>query len=165
MIIGAFGSLAGACGTGYISTFGPLSGNRTLVNARYTMGWWPSKLAVLLNIVIMLGYGLIDSLLCGQILSAVAGGSMTVIVGTIVSAVITLVVAVFGIRLFHIYERYAFLPQLCVLFILVGVAGPNFGANTSSVGDTSAILSADKLVSPWPVSYYIMGLIGFSSQT
>lgn len=99
---------------------------------------------MLLNIVIMLGYGLIDSLLCGQMLSAVAGGSMTVIVGTIVSSIITLLVTAFGIKLFHIYERYAFVPQVLVLFVLVGVAGPKFGAGTPSVGDTSAILSADK---------------------
>ncbi|KAI4129155.1 MAG: hypothetical protein LQ347_003895 [Umbilicaria vellea] len=145
MLIGTFGTLLGAIATSYIATFGPASGNRTLVVARYTMGWWPSRLAVLLNIVIMLGYGLIDSLLCGQILSAVAGGTMTVIVGTIVASTITLLVTVFGIRLFHVYERYAFVPQVLVLFVLVGVAGPKFGAGTASGGETAAVLSADKL--------------------
>lgn len=144
MLTGTFGTLLGAIATSYIATFGPASGNRTLVVARYTMGWWPSRLAVLLNIVIMLGYGLIDSLLCGQILSAVAGGTMTVIVGTIVASVITLLVTVFGIRLFHVYERYAFVPQVLVLFVLVGVAGPKFGAGTASEGGTGAVLSADK---------------------
>ncbi|KKY28285.1 putative nucleoside [Phaeomoniella chlamydospora] len=104
------------------------------VVARYTMGWWPSKLPVLLNMVIMLGYGLVDCLIAGQNLSAVAGGSMTVIVGTIIAAAISLVVALFGIKLFHIYERYAFIPQLLVLFILVGVAGPKFNAGSATSG-------------------------------
>jgi len=86
----------------------PLTRGRQVI-ARSTMGGWPLRLCVLLNIVIMLGYGLIDILIAGQILSAVNGGGLTVIVGVIVSAIISLVVVVFGIRLFHTYERYAFL--------------------------------------------------------
>ncbi|KIW25490.1 uncharacterized protein PV07_08656 [Cladophialophora immunda] len=43
---------------------------------------------------------------------AAANGFVTVIVDTIIAAVISLVVALFGIKLFHIYERYAFIPQI-----------------------------------------------------
>ena len=71
------------------------------------MGYYPSKIACLLNIVIMLGYGLIDCLIGGQILSAVSDGRMTVIVGIIINAIITWVVATFGMHVFHIYERCA----------------------------------------------------------
>ena len=50
--------------------------------ARYTMGWWPGKLVVLLNLIVLLGYALIDCVVAGQILSAVSpDGSMSVIVG------------------------------------------------------------------------------------
>ncbi|KIW56029.1 hypothetical protein PV05_04729 [Exophiala xenobiotica] len=144
MLVGTFGTIAGSVGTAYISTFGPLSGNRTLVVARYTFGWWPSKIAVLLNMVIMLGYGLVDCLIAGQLLSAVANGSMTVIVGTIIAAIISLVVALFGIKLFHTYERYAFIPQILVLFILIGVAGPKFNASSATVGP-SEVAVADRV--------------------
>jgi purine-cytosine permease-like protein len=92
-----------------MSTFGPASGLRTLIVAKYTMGWWPSKICVLLNLVIELGYGVVDVLVAGLILSAVNGGGMTVIVGIIVSALITWIVATFGIKWFHMLERYAFL--------------------------------------------------------
>ncbi|KIW16056.1 hypothetical protein PV08_06107 [Exophiala spinifera] len=153
MLIGAFGSIAGSIPTAYISTFGPMSGNRTLVFARYTMGWWPSKLTVLLNMVIMLGYGLVDCLIAGQLLSAVANGSMTVIVGTIIAAIISLVVALFGIKIFHIYERYAFIPQLLVLFILIGVAGPKFNAGSQTSGP-SEVAIADK------VSFFFLTVSG-----
>ena len=70
------------------------------------MGYWPSKLCVLLNMVIEIGYGLVDCLVAGLILSAVNGHGMTVIVGIIVSAIITWVVATFGIKWFHTFERY-----------------------------------------------------------
>ena len=46
------------------------------------MGWWPGKLVVLLNLIVLLGYALIDCVVAGQILSAVSpDGSMSVIVG------------------------------------------------------------------------------------
>lgn len=51
------------------------------------MGWWPSRICVLLNMVIMLGYGMIDCVIGGQILSAVAGNNMSVVVGIIIVAV------------------------------------------------------------------------------
>ncbi|KAJ9144494.1 Purine-cytosine permease [Pleurostoma richardsiae] len=136
MILAAFGAMFGAACAAYISTFGPVSGNRTLVIARYTMGWWPSRVCVLLNIVIMLGYGLIDLLIAGQILSRINGSGMSVIVGVVISAIITLAICIFGIRVFHIYERYAYIPQLIVLFILIGCAGPYWDTKTPSEGTT-----------------------------
>ena len=68
------GALLGAAGAAYMGTWGPVSGNRTMVSSsllsrvnsgvccltnyvipRYFMGY-PSKICALLNIVIMLGY-------------------------------------------------------------------------------------------------------------
>lgn len=55
------------------------------ISARYVMGWWPSKLIVILNIIISLGYSLIDLVIAGQILSAVSvHGSLSVVVGQLV---------------------------------------------------------------------------------
>lgn len=52
------------------------------------MGWWPGKLVVVLNIVVLLGYSLIDCVVAGQILSAVSpNGSMSVVVGEYLPAV------------------------------------------------------------------------------
>lgn len=110
------------------------------------MGWWPGKIMCLFNLVIMIGYGLVDILICGQILSAVAGGSMSVIVGVIIAAIISLVVALFGIKIFHTYERYAWVPQVMICFILVGVAGPKFYAASATVGDTETDRVAERYV-------------------
>lgn len=112
------------------------------------MGWWPSRLCVLLNIVIMLGYCLIDILVAGQILSAVNGAGLTIIAGTVVAAVISLAIVLFGIGVFHKYERYAWMPQLAVFFILAGVAGPNFDASTISQA-TGGALAADRMSYFW----------------
>jgi Purine-cytosine permease and related proteins len=113
------------------------------VTARYTMGWFPSRLCVVLNIVIMLGYGIIDILAAGQIMSAVNNKGMSVIVGVIVGAVISLVICVVGIRLFHSYERWAWLPQVIVVLILIGVSGPYWDSKSPSTG-SGAAKSADQ---------------------
>ncbi len=69
------------------------------------MGYYPSKICCLLNIVIMLGYGMIDCLVGGQVLSAVAGGNISVVAGVIIVAAITWFVVVFGMSLFQVYEK------------------------------------------------------------
>lgn len=122
------------------------------------MGYWPSKIACILNIIIMIGYGTIDCIVAGQILSAVSGGSMSIVVGIIVVALVTWIVAVFGLAVFQMYERYgtlpmpkwimvlllityrwAWLPQTVVLLVLVGYASPNFDVSVQSVGNTATI--------------------------
>ncbi|TKA75084.1 hypothetical protein B0A55_05596 [Friedmanniomyces simplex] len=138
-----FGALLGSLPVAYIATFGPRSGNRTMVFARYSMGWWPAKLVVVLTLIVLLGYCILDAVIAGQILSAVStNGNLSVIVGIVITAVITWLVTVFGYSIFHWYERYAWLPQLVVIFILAGVAGPKFDlhANPSAGLDQRTII-------------------------
>lgn len=156
-----------------------------MIIARYTMGWWPSRICVLLNLVIMLGYGMIDCVIGGQMLSAVADNNMTIIVGIIIVAVcfpipspnhrpsilthskiISYVITVIGLPMFHIYERYAWAPQMAILFIMCGCAGQYFDTTTPSVGDSTTIagnrlsffslaLSACSAWSPAGADYYV----------
>jgi purine-cytosine permease-like protein len=75
------------------------------VVGRYFMGYYPSKICTLLNIVLMVGYCTIDCIIGGQVLSAVSGGTMTIAVGVVVVAIVVLVIAVFGLKVFNEYER------------------------------------------------------------
>ena len=70
------------------------------------MGYWPAKLIAILNAILMIGYGIIACIIAGQMLSAVNGGHMTIIVGIVIAAVIIGFVAVFGMAVLHVYERY-----------------------------------------------------------
>ncbi|KAI1384264.1 putative vitamin B6 transporter [Hypoxylon trugodes] len=144
MLLCTFGTIFGSVCSAYTSTFGALSGNRTLVVARFTMGYWPAKLAALFNIVINLGYGLIDCIVSGQLLSAVSGGTMSPIVGIVVTALITLGVSIFGTKVLHFYQGYAWIPQVAVLFILIGCASPKFDTVTPSQG-TGATVAGDRI--------------------
>ncbi|KAK3726005.1 Vitamin B6 transporter [Vermiconidia calcicola] len=122
-----FGMLIGCLPVAYIATFGPRSGNRTMVLTRYIMGWWPTKIIVVLTLVILLGYCLIDVVVAGQILSAVStNNSLSIVVGIIITGILAWIVTTFGYSVFHQYQRYAWLPQLIANMILAGVAGPRF---------------------------------------
>ncbi|KAF8252540.1 putative nucleoside transporter [Wilcoxina mikolae CBS 423.85] len=134
-----FGNLLGTLGPAYISSLGP-SGNRTMVILRFVFGWWPAKICAVLQLIANLGYALLSALICGQTLSAVSkNGSMTVVVGVIIAAIIALIVCVVGMRVFHVYERWAMIPQIFVFFIMVGCAGPYFDTTSPSVGSPAII--------------------------
>lgn len=142
-----FGMLVGILPVAYVATFGPSSGNRTMVFARYSMGWYPAKIIVILNIVVLLGYSLLDAVIAGQMLSAVSGTSnLNIVVGIVIVAVITWVITTFGYTVFHMYERYAWLPQIVMISILAGVAGPNFDLTTSpSEGEDRLTIIGNRL--------------------
>ncbi|KAL7626546.1 Vitamin B6 transporter [Parahypoxylon ruwenzoriense] len=144
VLLCTFGTILGSICSAYISTFGPVSGNRTMVVARFTMGYWPAKLAALFNIAINMGYGLVDCIISGQLLSAVSGGSMSPVVGVVITALITWAVSTFGIKLFHPYQGYAWVSQAAMFFILVGCAGPKFDVTKPSQ-ETGATVAGDRL--------------------
>ncbi|KAF2840893.1 purine-cytosine permease FCY21 [Patellaria atrata CBS 101060] len=140
VLCSVLGMLVGCLAVAYTATFGPRSGNRTMIFARYTMGWYPVKIVVLLNIIVLLGYALIDCVIAGQILSFVSTNNMSIAVGIVIVAIIAWVVTSFGYQMFHYYERYAWLPQLVVLSILAGVAGPKFDVSSTSEGDPRTVI-------------------------
>ncbi|KAJ5793978.1 hypothetical protein N7457_000577 [Penicillium paradoxum] len=124
-----FGCLVGNCTVGFMSTWGPRSGNRTLIVARYFMGYYPSKVCIVLNLFTNIGYSMVNSVIGGQILSVVSGGHLSVMVGIVIVAGTSWAMASFGMKLFQLYERVAWLPQLLVICVMVGSAGPHFDFN------------------------------------
>ncbi|RDW91817.1 hypothetical protein BP5796_01211 [Coleophoma crateriformis] len=137
-----FGTILGSAATCYMATYGPMSGNRSLVGARFSMGWWPTKLCVILAVVVMLGYGLVDAVTTGLIFSAVSGGSLSTIVGIVIFGIMVWVISSFGIKYVKHYEEYAYVPQVCALFILVGVAAPYMDVHAKSALTGKTLIGA-----------------------
>ncbi|KAI4188349.1 MAG: hypothetical protein LQ346_005326 [Caloplaca aetnensis] len=154
-----FGNALSCCGTAYLATFGPQSGNRTMILSRYFMGYWPSKLICCFNIVNQIGWGIIGSIVAGQTFSAVNGAGLSIAVGCVISALCIGVVAIFGIGVLHSFERYAWCPQIFAFLVLVGSAGPHFNTSLASVGP-STMITANRC-SFFALQYSIV--IGFSA--
>lgn len=70
------------------------------------MGYYPSMVCVVLNVLVNLTYGMLNSVVGGQILAKVSEGSVSVIVGIIIVSLASFTMATFGMRLFQFYERY-----------------------------------------------------------
>lgn len=73
-------------------------------------------------------------------------------VGIVITGVITWAVTTFGYNFFHAYERYAWLPQLCVNMLLAGAAGPYFDLHGSPAPDMSPLTLAGNRLSFFSLS-------------
>lgn len=70
----------------------------------------------MLNVLTNLGYSMVNCVVGGQILSKVSGGHLSVLIGIIVVAFTSWVMAMFGMRIFQIYERLVVFKKLCQFF-------------------------------------------------
>ncbi|KAJ3498667.1 hypothetical protein NLG97_g947 [Lecanicillium saksenae] len=131
-VCAVLGALLGSLSTAYMCTWGPQSGNRTMV------GVFTAPPARQRNAAPPPRRGFAHK--C-QVLSAVSGGGMSIAVGVVVISLICWLIVTFGMYPFQIYERFAWLPQVVVLCILIGCAGPRFDTtlpNTVSGAQLSA---------------------------
>ncbi|KAL8722069.1 MAG: hypothetical protein Q9225_001391 [Loekoesia sp. 1 TL-2023] len=134
-----FANALSCCGTAYTATFGPQSGNRTMILGRYFMGYWPSKIICVFNIFNQVGWGIIGSIVAGQTFSAVNGAGLSIAVGCVISALCIGIIAIFGIGILHSFERYAWIPQMFAFLVLIGSAGRNFDTSFTSIGPAGTI--------------------------
>lgn len=123
-----------------LAVFGPKTGMRQMVQARYSFGYAerprtepPSPLAdtpppsptasrhlvsvpVLFNLATLTGFTVISCVVGGQCLSAVSDGRLTPNLGIVIIALLTLLVSFAGFAVLHVFETFA--------FVAAGVGGP-----------------------------------------
>lgn len=68
-----------------------------------------------------------------------SGGTVSIAAGIVIVNLVCWAIVLFGMKPFQQYERFAWIPQLLVLFVLIGCAGPKFDASSVSVGDTATV--------------------------
>jgi NCS1 nucleoside transporter family len=139
----------------YLCTWGPKTGMRQLVQARFAFGKYFVSILVLLNLATLTGFCVVDSIIGGQALSAVKNGeTISTTVGIVIIALLALVIAFFGFRVLHHYERWAWIPALIALIIATGCGGKGLGQQTVVPAATAPqLLSFGGLVAgfmlPW----------------
>lgn len=114
------------------------------------------NVVVLVNLATLTGFVVVDNVVGGQILAVVNPGSISVRVGIVIIALITLVISFFGYKVLHQYERYSWIPILISIIVATGCSGkelhdqgepPKAGASNvfttgSLIGGFSLTLSA-----------------------
>jgi NCS1 nucleoside transporter family len=139
----------------YMCSWGPRTGMRQLVHARFAFGKFLVSIVVLLNLATLTGFCVVDSIIGGQALSAVKSGeTISATVGIVIVAILALGIAFSGFKVLHVYERWAWIPALVALIIVAGCGGKSLKNQVDAAPATAPqILSFGGLVAgfmlPW----------------
>ncbi|KAK6457398.1 purine-cytosine transport protein [Scheffersomyces xylosifermentans] len=120
LVSGLISMILGCLVPAYCSTMGPKSGCRQMVGARFLFGQWGVKFVSLICIVGGIGWSVVNCVLGGQLLSAI-NNDIPLAVGIVVIGVISLIVAVFGIRVLLRFQTITSIPLIIasILFYVV----------------------------------------------
>ncbi|KAL1882590.1 hypothetical protein Plec18167_003007 [Paecilomyces lecythidis] len=117
-----FATLLGGAVTGWCATMGPGTGLRQVAISRYSFGFYPSSIIAALNVVEQLGWSSVSCITGGLALSAVSDGRLSIAVGVIIVAVVSLLFSFIGLRGVLAYEKYAWMVFFVIFMIIYGEA-------------------------------------------
>ncbi|GAA5929241.1 hypothetical protein JCM1841_004753 [Sporobolomyces salmonicolor] len=146
-----------SCGIpSYFAIFGPKLGARTMLVARYSFGYYPAILPALLNLISFVGFCAVNSIVAGQVLAAVNPGHLSLTVGIVIVAVVSLGISFCGYKVMHAVERWAWLPVCLAFVLLAGFGGRHLTAAASyDAGQATAggVLSFISIVVGFTISW------------
>lgn len=109
--------------TAALGTLGPKTGMRQMVQARFAFGLYAVVIVALFNLANTVGWCIISTIIAGETLTAVSGGSLSWDVGIVIISVLSLAIAFLGYRVVHVYERWAWIPALVAIVVATGTGG------------------------------------------
>lgn len=117
---------------------GPGTGLRQVIISRYSLGFYPSSIIALLNVIEQLGWASVSCITGGLALSAVSDGHVSIALGVVIVACVSLVFSFIGLKGVLLYEKYAWILFFIVFMIIYGEAAPyaNIAAPASVPGAT-----------------------------
>jgi purine-cytosine permease-like protein len=113
------------------------------------------SIPVLLNLATLTGFCVIMAVVGGQCLSAVADGNLSVTVGIVITAVLTLGISFCGFTVLHNYERFAWIPAIISIVVAVGTGGKELRNQTTydAPPPASSVLSFGMIVASYMVPW------------
>ncbi|KAM0753397.1 hypothetical protein T439DRAFT_324040 [Meredithblackwellia eburnea MCA 4105] len=127
-LIIVFSNLLSCAVPSYLALFGPRLGMRMMTNARYSYGYFGAMLPIVFNLMTFIGFCAVNSIVGGQTLAAVNPGHLSVAVGIVIIAVVSLAISFCGYRILHTIERWAWIPILISFILLAAFGGRHLGA-------------------------------------
>ncbi|KAL8810884.1 MAG: hypothetical protein Q9200_002232 [Gallowayella weberi] len=89
-----------------------------------------------------IGWGILGCITAGQIFSAINGKGLSVTVGCVIAALLTGAIAAFGIAYVHLLARYAFIPTLFAIFVLLGNSAKHFNTSSTFTGEPGTLIAS-----------------------
>ncbi|KAI0080384.1 hypothetical protein K474DRAFT_1589852 [Panus rudis PR-1116 ss-1] len=125
------------------ATFGPKLGTRSMVQSRFSWGYYGAIIPSILNVVSMQGYLIINTIIGGQTFASISN-HLSASIGIVIIAAISFFVAFCGYQFLHWYEQLAWIPNVIGFIVMLGVGGKHLvAAPTSNPApvDAASVLS------------------------
>ncbi|KAJ1560562.1 purine-cytosine permease [Cladochytrium tenue] len=135
-----FFNILGILPPAIFSTFGPKLGMRQMVLTRYSFGYYGTYLISLLNIIACLGWSAVNVVVGGQVINGI-NSNVPIEAGIAIIAVLTTIVAIFGYKVIHHFERFAWIPMLFIFLCVLGLSAQYWYTDSSTPSDVGDILS------------------------
>lgn len=117
-------NLLGALPVAFLSTLGPKLGLRQMTITRFSFGWNGASVMALFNVAACTGWSAVNSIVGGELVAAVSGGTIARPVAILFIAVITTIFGMYGYKQLHRYARYMWIPAAIIFLILMVVVAP-----------------------------------------
>jgi purine-cytosine permease-like protein len=124
---------------------GPGTGLRQVAIARYSFGYYPSSIIALLNVIEQLGWASVNCITGGLALSAVSDGHVSIAVGVVIIACVSLLFSFIGLRGVLLYEKYAWILFFIIFMIIYGEAAHRADLSPPSTAVTGLTRSGNVL--------------------
>ncbi|KAL0258127.1 hypothetical protein SLS55_007299 [Diplodia seriata] len=140
--------------TAYMNVLGPQTGMRQMIQARYSFGFFPVTIVVILNMMTVVGFTVIAGIVAGQTLSAVSDGRISVALGIVLTFVVGLFMSFCGYKVIHVYNRWSWLGVLICFIIMTGCGGKHLSQQVEAEpADAPMILSFGCLIAGFSIAF------------
>ncbi|EFR00977.1 cytosine permease [Nannizzia gypsea CBS 118893] len=119
-----FGTIIGAILVAWCGVMGSKLGLRSMATCRYSFGYHGAKLISILNLLLGIGYAVISTTVCGQLLPAAADYRISTSVGIYIVSALSLFISFFGFSLIHKFESYSWILAFVLFCVLLGQTVP-----------------------------------------
>jgi NCS1 nucleoside transporter family len=117
-------NILGTLPVAFLATLGPKLGLRQMTISRFSFGWSGAVIMALFNLAAITGWSAVNSIVGGQLVAAVSGGTIARPVAIFAIAVVTTLFGILGYKHVHRYARYAWIPSAFIFLILLFIAAP-----------------------------------------
>ncbi|KAI0657590.1 permease for cytosine/purines, uracil, thiamine, allantoin-domain-containing protein [Cubamyces menziesii] len=105
-----------------IAIFGPKLGTRTMVQSRFSWGYYGVIIPSILNVLVLQGYLVVNTIIGGQTLAEVSE-HLDATLGIVIIALLSLAITFCGCQALHWYQLLIWIPNVVAFITMLAVGG------------------------------------------
>jgi purine-cytosine permease-like protein len=110
---------------------------------RFSFGWYGAVVLAAANVIACMGWSMVNSIVGGQVIAELSDGKCPLVVGVILIALVSLIVALLGYKFVHHFERFSWIVMIILFCIVAGLGAKHFVNLPMGVGqaESASVLS------------------------